>query len=155
MTLARTAAFLLVAAMPAAGFAQSAEEMAQDALEARHGYMKMLSINMGTLAAMARGEMEYDEGAATTAATNLAALTRYDVPSLFVDGTAAGQIEDSEALLAIWENPDDFAAKFTQLAEAAAASPDAVKGGQGNVGPALQQLGGACKDCHDDFRQKN
>lgn len=36
----------------------------EDALEARHGYMKMLAINMGTLSGMAKGEIEYDAEAA-------------------------------------------------------------------------------------------
>lgn len=151
MRLATSAAICLFAALPVIATAQSAE----DALEARHGYMKMLAINMGKLSAMAKGEMAYDEAAASTAAANIVALTQYDVPSLFIDGTAEGEAEGSEALPAIWENPDDFATKFTELADAAAGSPEAVMGGQDNIGPALQKLGGACKACHDDYRKKD
>ena len=33
-------------------------------------------------------------------------------------------------------------------------SPEAVKGGQANVGPVVQKLGGSCKNCHDDYRKK-
>lgn len=155
MRLAKTACIALFAALPAIAFAQSADEAAETALEARHGYMKMLAINMGTLAGMAKGEIEYDEAATSKAAANIAALTQYDAQSLFVEGTAEGQIDDSEALPAIWEKPDDFAKKFAGLSDAAAGSAEAVMGGQANVGPALQKLGGACKACHDDYRKKD
>ncbi|WP_207102485.1 c-type cytochrome [Paracoccus shandongensis] len=140
-----------VLALPALALAQDAKE----AVEARHGFMTMLGINMGQLAGMAKGEIAYDEAAATLAASNIVALTQYDAPALFVEGTSSKDMRDSEALPAIWENPDDFRAKFVALREAAAGSPEAVKGGQGNVGPVLQKLGGACKNCHDDYRKED
>ena len=126
----------------------------EDVLEARHGYMKMLSVNMATLAGMAKGEIEYDEAAASTAGANLEALSQYDLPALFIEGTAHGELDDSDALPAIWEKPEEFGTKYAAFAEAAAGASEAVKGGQANVGPVLQKLGGACKDCHDDFRAK-
>lgn len=126
----------------------------EDALKARQGYMKMLALNMGTLSGMAKGEIAYDEAAAAKAGSNIEALTNYTVADLFIEGTAAGEVESSEALPAIWENPDKFARQFAALSEAAAGAGEAVKGGQENVGPALQKLGGACKECHDSFREK-
>ena len=140
-----------VLGLPALALAQDAE----DAVEARHGFMTMLGINMGQLAGMAKGEIAYDEAAASLAASNIVALTQYDAPALFVEGTSSEDMRDSEALPAIWENPDDFRAKFAALREAAAGSPEAVKGGQGNLGPAVQKLGGACKSCHDDYRKND
>ena len=136
-------------ALPALALAQDAE----DAVEARGGFMTMLGINMGQLAGMAKGEIAYDEAAASLAAANIVALTQYDAPSLFVEGTSSEEMRGSEALPAIWENPDDFGAKFAALTEAAAGSPEAVAGGQESIGPVLQKLGGACKACHDDYRQ--
>lgn len=139
--------------LPALALAQSAEEAAEDAVEARHGYMTMLGINMGQLAGMTKGEIAYDEAGASRAAANIVALTQYDGPALFVEGTSSADMDDSDALPAIWENPDDFGAKFAALTEAAAGSPEAVAGGQESIGPVLQKLGGACKACHDDYRQ--
>ncbi len=146
-------ALSLTLALPTLALAQAADDAAEDAMEARQGFMTMLGINMGQLSGMAKGEIPYDEAAASRAAANIVALTQYDAPALFVEGTSSEDRDDSEALPAIWENPDDFRAKFANLAEAAAGSPDAVKGGQANVGPALQKLGGACKACHDDYRK--
>jgi len=146
-----TLTLIAATALPLHAFANPQE----DALEARHGYMKMLAINMGTLAAMAKGEMEYDEAAASAAGANIEALTGYDAAALFVEGTAAGEIAESEALPAIWQNPEGFRQKFAGMGEAAAGAAEALKGGQGNVGPVVAKLGGSCKACHDDFRQRN
>ena len=138
-----------IVALPMLAHAQSVE----DAIEARHGFYKMLSFNMATLSGMAKGEIEYDEAAASTAGQNIEALTGYDLPSLFVEGSSMDDNMESAAKPAIWENPDDFATKFAGLREAAAGASDAVKGGQENVGPVVQKLGGACKACHDEYRQ--
>ena len=150
MRLISIAAIAATAAVPILAHADQKE----DVVEARHGYMKMLAINMAPLAGMAKGEVEYDEAAASTAAANIEALSKYDLPALFIEGTAHGEVEDSDALPAIWEKPEDFAQEYAAFAEAATGAGEAVKGGQANVGPVLQKLGGACKDCHDDFREK-
>lgn len=148
ITLTAIAAF---SALPIMATADAAE----DAIEARHGYMKMLAINMGTLAGMAKGEIEYDEAAASKAAANIETLSGYTAADLFIEGTAEGEADDSDALPAIWENPDDFATKLADLGEAATGASDAVMGGQENLGPVVQKLGGACKACHDDYRKKD
>lgn len=151
MRLMTLTAIAATAALPLIAYADAAE----DALEARHGYMEMLAINMGTLSGMAKGETEYDEAAASTAASNIQALAAYDLTGLFVEGTSVNDVDNSEALPAIWENPEDFAQKFAGLGEAATGAAEAVKGGQGNIGPVLQKLGGSCKACHDDYREKD
>lgn len=153
MTPVKAIALALALSPPALAVAQSAEEAAESAIEGRHGFMTMLGISMGQLAGMAKGEIAYDEALASRAAANIVALSQYDAPALFIEGTSSADTSDSEALPAIWENPDDFRAKFAALSEAAAGSPDAVKGGQGNLGPVLQKLGGTCKACHDDYRK--
>ncbi|MDP0929152.1 cytochrome c [Paracoccus onubensis] len=133
----------------------SADDAAEDAIQARQGLMKMFAVDMGTLSGMAKGEIEYDEASASRAAANIEALGGYDPSGLFPEGTAEGEADDSEALPAIWDNPEDFAQKFADLGEAATGAGEAVKGGQENLGPVLQKLGGTCKACHDDYRQKD
>lgn len=149
MHVAKTIPLVVALFIPALGAAQDAE----DALEARHGYMSMMGINMGQLSGMAKGEIAYDEAAASLAASNIVALTQYDVRPLFIEGTSSQDTPESEALPTVWENPEGFSEKFAALREAAVGTPDAVKGGQDNLGPVLQKLGGACKACHDDYRK--
>ena len=139
-----------IAALPAIAYADAAE----DAIEAREGFMKMLSINMAPLAGMAKGEVPYDAAAATTAATNIETLSKYTLPALFIPGTSPDDGVETEALPAIWTNSEDFASKFAALGEAAAGAGAAVGGGQEAVGPVVQKLGEACKACHDDYRKK-
>lgn len=143
-----------LATIPLAAIAQDDDPVHQ-AVEARHGFYQMLAINMGTLAGMAKGDIAYDEAAASRAAANIEALTHYDLPSLFIEGSAHGQAEDSDAKPEIWTNMDDFRAKFSGLQQAATGASDAVKGGAENVGPVVGKLGGACKACHDSYRQKS
>ena len=69
-------------------------------------------------------------------------------PSLFPEGSEGG-----DALPAIWEDSDDFSAKLEAFREASEAFKAAAAGGdRASAGAALQQLGGACKGCHDDYR---
>lgn len=137
-----------IAALPVLAYADAKE----DALTARQGYMKMMAINMGMLSGMAKGEIEYNAEAAAKAGANLQALGGYDMPSLFIEGTSTADM-DSEALPAIWDNTEDFSAKFVKFQEAAAAAGPTLGNGVEAVGPALQQLGGSCKACHDDYRE--
>lgn len=141
---------ILATAFAAPALAQSAEE---SAVKARQGFYTAISIEMGTLAGMARGEVEYDEAAASAAAANLMALASYDAPKLFVEGTSTDDLENTNALPAIWQDNDDFRAKYAALTEATAGIDQAVMGGQGNVGPVVQKLGVACRDCHQSYRR--
>lgn len=138
---------------PMIAFAQE-DTPEQMALDARHGYMLMLNANMGPLAAMAKGELPYDEAAATLHASNIAALGNYEVEMHFLPGTADGEMEGSDALPKAWENLEDVRKKHEDLKTAALAAPEGVKGGPENVAKVVQDLGAACKACHDEYRAK-
>lgn len=84
MRLILTAAAL--AAVPLVSLAQ--DDPVKQAIDARHGFYQMLAINMGTLSGMAKGDVAYDEAAASRAAANIEALTQYDLPSLFIEAAA-------------------------------------------------------------------
>lgn len=141
-----------IAALPLAAHAD--DDAIEAAVEGRVGYMQMIGINMGTLAGMAKGEIAYDEAAAVKAATNIEALSKYDLPGLYIEGSQPAEGIDTEALPAIWEKSAEFAEDFGKFQLAATGLDAAVAGGQANVGAALGKLGETCKDCHDDFRKK-
>ena len=124
----------LVMSIPLTAIAQD-EDPIHQAIEARKGFYQMLAINMGQLAGMAKGDIAYDEAAASRAAANIEALTQYDLPSLFIEGSGRGQTsEETAAKPDIWTNMDDFRAKFAGLAEAATGASEAVKGGADKAG---------------------
>lgn len=143
---ATVSASFLLSALPV--LAQTPE----DAVKARQGFYTMISTEVSTLSDMARGRADYDEAAAVAAAENLMALTGYDLPKLFVDGSSSDELDGTDALPAIWEDKEDFAAKYAALAEATQGLDQAVAGGADNLGPAVQTLGGACRDCHQSYR---
>lgn len=142
------------AALIALPFMAFADDKIEDNIKARQGYFEMLSANMGPLAGMAKGEIPYDEAAASAAAANIEVLTKYSLPMHFIEGSSLKDVKGTAAKTEIWANMDDFKAKYAALGEAATGASEAVKGGQGNVGPVVQKLGGACKACHDQYREK-
>ena len=77
----------------------------------------------------------------------LAALAEI-TPTLFPPGSDG---PGTEALPAIWENPEDFAKRVSAFREAAAAL-DEVAGSGGALGPAVKRVGQTCKGCHDEYR---
>ncbi|HWU03598.1 MAG TPA: cytochrome c [Novosphingobium sp.] len=83
------------------------------------------------------------------------ALEAPKLPGWFPAGTGPQAGIKTHALPAIWSQPadfrkaaDNFAAQSKAL-DAAAATGDLAK-----IKPAAGQLGGACKQCHDTFREK-
>lgn len=129
--------------------------LAQDAatvIKARKAQMQLHGFNLGPLGAMAKGDIPYDAALASSAAHNLALLTSTDFSRLFAAGTGRPENEGTRALAAIWENPDDFAAKVDGLRTAAAAMADAAGTDLAALQGAMGPLGSACGACHKDYR---
>ena len=75
------------------------------------------------------------------------------VPHVFPEGSGVHQ---SEALPAIWEQPDEFKEAVENFVKAAKGIATAAEGGDmSEIGPAMKSLGQACKGCHDNFREEN
>ncbi|SDW97775.1 c-type cytochrome [Roseicitreum antarcticum] len=120
---------------------------------ARQGQFKLFSHNLGVLGGMAQGRMDYDAEVAQTAADNLFHLSRHDQSRLWPEGTDTMSVEGTRALPAIWEDFDDFAAKFTSFQEAAVATQAVAGDGLDAMRGALGPLGAACGACHDTYRE--
>jgi cytochrome c556 len=114
----------------------------------REAVMKAVGGHMGAMANSLKGQVFTDNLAIHSAAmSNLADIA----PSIFPAGSGGGK---SEALPAIWENPDEFKLRMDDFVKAAKAMNEAVAGGEmGSIGAGLQNLGKSCKGCHDDFRK--
>ncbi|WP_414833053.1 c-type cytochrome [Afifella sp. YEN Y35] len=143
---------LAVLAAPSLALAQSP----QDVADARIGYFRLLGLEMHDLAAMAKGEKDYDAEAAKTHAANLEALTHYSMAGLLAPGTSNEDLPGkTRALPAIWDDMDGMHAK-AEAYVAAVQNLNTVAGeGLDQLRPAVGKLGGACKSCHDDFRAKD
>lgn len=136
------------------GFATAGGHGGNPAVKARKSHMQLYAHNLGILGGMAKGEVEYDAGAASAAANNLAALSTFDQRSYWAPGTSTDELgEETRALPAIWQEGSKAAEIGGQLAEAAAALAAVAGDGQAALGGAMGGVGGACGACHKAYQQ--
>ena len=75
-----------------------------------------------------------------------------DITAMFPEGT---MVAKTHALESIWENWDDFAEKAGDMEKAAAGFKVAVDSGdKAAIGKAAKALGGSCRSCHDDYKER-
>ncbi|MCC7319783.1 MAG: cytochrome c [Rubellimicrobium sp.] len=147
-------ALTLATIAPAQSVAQSSDGTAGPpaALRARQAHMGLYQFNLMTLGAMAQGQIAYDAAAATAAASNLVALSGMQTAAYWQPGTAAGEVEGSRALPALWENIADAAARGQALHEAALGMAEVAGAGLEALQGAMGPLGQACSGCHQAYR---
>ncbi|MBO6604236.1 MAG: cytochrome c [Roseicyclus sp.] len=153
MSLARRVTLPAAILSLAIGAAAYAQQEFSGAINARQGHMQIMAFNVGILGNMARGNTEYDAAAATTAASNLAALAMVDGRGYWVPGSDNGAVETTRALPAIWEDMAGFGADWQAYGEAVTGLQAAAGNGLDALRGAMGPLGNACGTCHDDFRQ--
>jgi len=150
----RRAMIFALALMPLAGTVQA--DPVDDAIKARQAYFQLLGDNTGALAAMAKGEVDYDAAVATARAQNLSLLAGYNLGFSFPPGSAkSDRAGKTRALAAIWEDMDDFMAKVKGFEEAVKLVEAQAGEGRAELGGAVAELGKSCKACHDDYRAKD
>lgn len=150
---------LLLAALAGTATLTAGLALAQDALspeqasEVREGHMKAFGAALRTLGGMAQEEAPYDAAAAQAAADSiLEHATSPDWAVMWPEGSAQGELEDSKALPAIWENPEDFEAKHQALIEAATAMQAGAGTDLAAVQASLGAIGQSCGGCHETYR---
>ncbi|MBE9635541.1 c-type cytochrome [Salipiger mangrovisoli] len=121
-------------------------------VKARQGQFNILAINLGILGDMARDKAPYDAEAAQMAADTIVAVSMINEAPLFREGTSEMDLNGTRAKAEIWDDWNGFAEKWAGLGSAAAQLQQVAAAGPEELGPALGQLGGACKACHDTFR---
>ncbi len=146
----------LSALMLAPTAALTQDDPGERAIEARQGFMQVVTWEAGPLFGMAKGDIEYDAETAADNAEQLNAVVQYPVDRLFIPDTSkADYTGDTRALAAIWENPDDFAAAYEALQEAVAVVAEEAGKGRDAMAAAVQEMGKSCGNCHDDFRAED
>lgn len=149
--------FLATAALATLGMTSAAigQDQKNPAVEARQSLMHLYAFNLGTLGAMAKGEMEYDAEAAQAAAGNLAKLASVNQMAMWPEGTDNASIEGTAALPAIWEDGSDIGDKVQALEDATAALADTAGDGVEAIQAGMGAVGGACGACHKAYRASN
>lgn len=147
--LGKTALALGVSAAIVASAAYAAKSSNVD-VAARQEMMGLVGHNIGILGSMAKGEIAFNAGLANASAGSLNMLAKIDPATLWTAGTEQGAADLSRAKAEIWSDPAGFAAKFTDMENAAAtlmtvSDIDGLRAGMG-------ALGGSCKGCHETYR---
>lgn len=141
-TLAAAAALCLIGA--------TAVVSAENQHENREAAMKKVGGAMGALAAIAKGQKEYDAGVVKTSLTTIKETVTV-FPTFFPAGS---EKDDDAASPKIWENKADFEAKAAKLASDADALLAQLPADQAAVGAAVGNLGKDCAACHESYRLK-
>jgi len=122
--------------------------LAASPIEERQAAMKAVGKATGELAKIAKGETKFDDA---TVKEN--AQTIHDklisVKTLFPEGSETGF--KTHALPAIWTDRATFEAALKRAQEASLAMTQVTT--EQDFMPALNTLGGACKNCHEKFRK--
>ncbi|HEX9139045.1 MAG TPA: cytochrome c [Steroidobacteraceae bacterium] len=140
-------------AQPAAPARDNGPSPARQMVEYRQAVMIILRSNFAPLGGMALGKIPFDPVAAQLRADRVAMLAAM-VPDGFVDIT---RDEKSKARSQIWTNRAGFDGHAKDLVTRAEALANLLKTDptqSDNFLHAVQALGGACQDCHDDFRSR-
>jgi cytochrome c556 len=126
----------------------------QEAVKARKDVMGGIAKPYyGVLARMNRGQMPYDQAAAS-AALNLVAAESQKVATAFTPNVQPATQSDYDASPKIWQNKADFDAKAAAFVKAVADNKDTVKN-LDTFKVAFQNISKACDACHETYRVKN
>jgi cytochrome c556 len=136
------------AVMFAASLVAVADTAPEDAKDYRTSVMTSLGGHIGAASMHVRGLVD-DNGFLGSHAEALANTAR-ELKHIFPAGS---DVDDSEALPVIWEQPEEFQKAIDKVEKATAAFSEAVASGdKAAIGAAFRDVGAACKGCHDRFR---
>ena len=132
--------------------AQAVDEP-ENAIKYRQSVMKAMDGHIGAIVGVVKGEVSYVDHVAAHA-RGINEMSKL-LPGIFPKGTSQFESANTRALPAIWDDFSKFeaAAKVLEV-ESAKLVEVAASGDLGAIGGQLQNLGKACGDCHNLFRQK-
>ena len=126
---------------------KSPEEMA---ISYRQGAFTMIKHHFGPMAAMVKGDVEFNAAEFTKNAEAVAALSKFPING-FVAGSYSGE---TEAKADIELNAEDFNKKMETFQVEAAALVEAAKGGDmAAIKPQFGKVGESCKACHKEYKE--
>lgn len=142
-----------LAALSMIALAASAEAPApkpEQVIAYRQSLFKTIGWNFAPMGAMVKGSKPWD-GAEFKRRSIAVAFAAVQLDEAFAAGSDRGAVTD--ALPAIWENPDDFAAKLKAFRQASNALRVAAAGSdQERIKAAFGEVRQTCGDCHETYR---
>ena len=121
------------------------------AIEYRQSAFEMIKYHFGPMAAMVKGEKEFNADEFKKNAEAVAALSKFPANG-FIEGSDKGG--KTEAKADIWKNMDDFKKKMETFQVEAASLAEVAKGGDLNaIKPQFGKVGESCKACHKEYKE--
>jgi cytochrome c556 len=141
--------YLAVVALAAVSTLAQAQSKPEDMIRLRQGGLQLLSRNVSILNSMAKGDVPYNKEVAMQKAEFVNTLA----PEIFGAGFGTGSDKGlpTRAKPAVWAEGDNFKAAQEKLF-AVLKKIQAGAGDQASLKAAMADVGGACKNCHDNFR---
>ena len=128
-----------------------AETKPENAIKYRKAVMESMAGHVSAIMLIAFNQVP-DEGFLEGHTEALADLGG-ELRIVFPEGSGAGE---TEALPAIWEQPEKFSTALDDAAMATDALNEAVKSGDRKaIAGAFKQVGESCKGCHESFREEH
>jgi cytochrome c556 len=138
----------LLCALPAA--AQFAKP--EDAVKYRKAAFTVMGTHFGRIGAMVQGRVPFDAASASANADIVAAMSKLPYAG-FVEGTSG--TEKGQPNAKVWSERAKFDASANKMQEEVVKLAAAAKSGNlDQLKTAFGGAGGACKACHDDFRNQ-
>jgi cytochrome c556 len=147
LAVAIAATTIAVATTSIADEKKSPEEAA---IDYRQSAFTMIKHHFGPMAAMMKGDMEYNAADFAKNAEAVAALSKFPI-----NGFIAGSYEgETEAKAEIELNAEDFKKKMETFQIEAASLAEIAKGGDmAAIKPQFGKVGESCKACHKEYKE--
>jgi cytochrome c556 len=132
--------------------AAAAQAKPEDVIKYRQSVYKVMAWNFAPMGAMVKGEKPYDKEVFARHATIVSQMS-----PLAMEGFAAGSDKgaDTKAKPEVWSKSAEFKEKMDKMiAETKKLATVASSGTFDEIKKQFGATGGACKACHDDFRNK-
>src|SRR5476649_1912429 len=143
-------AFAAVILAATAVATQAQQVKLEDQVKYRRAAYTLMSLNFGSLGAMAQDKKPFNKDEAIRNADFVAMLST--VPKQYF---GEGTDKDTKAKPEIWTNRADFDAKMDKMVSEAQKLPAAVRAGDmAAFKKQVGDVGAACKSCHDEYRLK-
>ncbi len=140
---------IAVAALAAVAFGATAVLAQSDPIKERMHLMKENNDNAKVVVQMVKGQRPYDAKAVAAAFAQWHE-TAEKLPGLFPPNSKSG--EKTRAAPKIWDNKKDFDAKAAAFGKAVADNRAKAESSLEGLKVALNAVGKACSNCHDDYR---
>lgn len=126
---------------------KSPEEMA---IQYRQDAFHMIKYHFGPMAAMVKGEKEFNAEEFQKNAEAVATLSKFPMNGFIASSDKGGK---TEAKAEIWTNMDDFKKKMETFQVEATSLAEVAKGGDlAAIKPQFGKVGESCKACHKEYK---